>query len=64
MRQLLVEAARVAVRKSPGLRGRFERLCGDDPDRRKVAIVALARHLSQVMAAMRRDDRPWDERRA
>jgi transposase len=62
MRQLLVEAAWVAVRKSPALRRRFEQLCKDDPDRRKVAIVALARHLSQVMAAMLRDGRPWDER--
>ena len=64
MRQLLVEAAWVAVRKSPALRRRFERLCKDDPDRRKIAIVGLARHLSQVMAAMLRDGRSWDERRA
>jgi transposase len=61
MRQLLVEAAWQGVRKSPNLRRRFERLCKDDPDRRKIAIVALARHLSQVMAAMLRDDRPWRE---
>ena len=64
MRQLLVEAAWVGVRKSPGLRRRFERLCKDDPDRRKIAIVAVARHLSLVMAAMLRDGRSWDERRA
>lgn len=61
MRQLLVEAAWMGVRKSPNLRRRFERLCKDDPDRRKIAIVAMARHLSQVMAAMLRDDRPWRE---
>lgn len=64
MRQLLVEAAWVGVRKSPALRRRFEQFCKDDPDRRKIAIVAVARHLSQVMAAMLRDGRPWDERRA
>jgi transposase len=61
MRQLLVEAAWMGVRKSPALRKRFEQVGKDDPDRRKVAIVALARHLSQVMAAMLRDNRPWNE---
>ena len=61
VRQLLVEAAWVAVRRSPSLRKRFERLCGEGPGRRKVAIVAMARHLSQVMAAMLRDNRPWGE---
>jgi transposase len=64
MRQLLVEAAWVGVRKSPALRRRFERLCGGDPDRRKIAIVAVARHLSLVMAAILRDGRAWDEQRA
>ncbi len=61
MRQLLVEAAWMGVRKSPTLRRRFEQLCGDDRDRRKIAIVAMARHLSQVMAAMLRDGQPWRE---
>lgn len=61
MRQLLTEAAWMAVRKSPTLKARFEQICREDPDRRKIAIVALARHLSQVMAAMLRDNRPWRE---
>jgi transposase len=61
MRQLLVEAAWMSIRKSPTLRQRFEQICGADRDRRKIAIVALARHLSQVMAAMLRDNRPWQE---
>ena len=61
MRQLLVEAAWVGVGKSPTLRHRFEQICRDDRDRRKIAIVAMARHLSQVMAAMLRDQRPWRE---
>lgn len=61
MRQLLVEAAWIGVRKSPALRRRFEQTCHDDRDRRKIAIVGLARHLSQVMAAMLRDGRPWRE---
>jgi transposase len=61
MRQLLVEAAWMGVGKSPTLRRVFERICKNDPDRRKVAIVAMARHLSQVMAAMLRENRPWRE---
>jgi transposase len=61
MRQLLVEAAWVGVGKSPTLRRRFEQICQEDRDRRKIAIVAMARHLSQVMAAMLRDQRPWRE---
>jgi len=61
MRQLLVEAAWMGVRKSPTLRKRFEQISGDDVDRRKIAIVAIARHLSLVMAAMLRDSRPWRE---
>jgi transposase len=61
MRQLLVEAAWIGIRKSPTLRRRFEQMCHEDHDRRKIAIVGLARHLSQVMAAMLRDGRPWCE---
>lgn len=61
VRQLLVEAAWMGIRKSPTLRRRFERTCHDDHDRRKIAIVGLARHLSQVMAAMLRDGRAWRE---
>lgn len=61
VRQLLVEAAWIGIRKSPTLRRRFEQVCHDDRDRRKIAIVGLARHLSQVMAAMLRDGRPWRE---
>lgn len=61
VRQLLVEAAWVGVRRSPTLRRRFERICDGDRDRRKIAVVAMARHLAQVMAAMLRDGRPWRE---
>jgi transposase len=61
MRQLLVESAWIGIRQSPSLRRRFEQICGDDPGRRKIAIVALARHLSQAMAAMLRDNKPWQE---
>ncbi len=61
MRQLLVEAAWSAVRTSATLRERFERVCRGDPGRRKLAVVALAHHLCEVMAAVLRDGRPWRE---
>jgi transposase len=61
VRHLLVEAAWMAIRKSPTLRRRYQRMCGEDPGRRKIAVVALARHLSQVMSAMLRDNRRWHE---
>lgn len=61
MRQLLVEAAWSGIRKSKTLRSRFEQWCRNDPDRRKIAIVALAHHLAQVMGAMLRENRAWRE---
>lgn len=61
MRQLLVEAAWVGIRRSPTLRKRFEALCRQKPGRRKIAIVAISRHLCEVMAAMLRENRPWRE---
>jgi transposase len=63
MRQLLVEAAWSGVRTDPSLRRRFEKLCRNDPGRRKLAIVGVAHHLAQVMAAMLRDNRPWAQGR-
>jgi transposase len=61
VRQLLVEAAWQGIRRSPTLRARYQQLCLDDPDRRKIAIVAMARQLSQVMAAMLRENCRWRE---
>lgn len=52
VRRLLVEAAWQAVRRSPALRARFERLVAGDPKRRKIAIVALAHYLVRVMRAL------------
>jgi transposase len=59
VRKLLCEATHVAVRKSPTLRTWFERVMHDDPDRKKIAIVATAHHLLRVMAAMLRNGEPW-----
>src|SRR3954452_17037472 len=52
VRKLLCESAWQAIRHSPRIKGWFERIVGTDPDRRKIAIVAVARKLSVVMGAM------------
>lgn len=61
VRKLLCEAAWVGIRKSPSLRAVFQRIAGKDPDRRKIALVAVARHLCGVMAAMLKSGEVWRE---
>jgi len=61
VRKLLCEAAWVAVKKSAAIKERFERIVHGDPDRRKIAIVAIAHHLCRVMAAMLRSGEVWRE---
>ena len=61
VRKLLCEAAWQGVRRSPTLRAFFERVARGDPDRRKVAIVATARHIAVVAAAMVRTGEAWRE---
>jgi transposase len=61
VRKLLCEAAWIGVRRDAGLRARFERIVNNDPDRKKIAIVALAHHLCRVMAAMLRTGEAWKE---
>jgi hypothetical protein len=44
------------------LRAYFQRLThDDDPDRRKIALVATAHHLARIMAAMLRTGETWRE---
>jgi transposase len=59
VRQLLVEAAWMGVKKDAGLKARFDRLCQGKPERRKIAIVALAHHLACAMGAMLRTTQAW-----
>lgn len=60
-RRLLVEAAWFAVRRSPSVKARFDRLVGNDPDRRKIAIVAIAHYLVRVSLAMLKSGECWRE---
>lgn len=61
VRKLLVEAAHVAVSRSPSVRARYDRLVGGDPERRKKSIVAIAHYLCRVMGAMLKTGEIWRE---
>jgi transposase len=61
VRKMLCEAGWQAVRRSKKVRGWFDRIVGNDPDRRKIANVAVARKLIVVMGAMLRSGEAWRE---
>jgi transposase len=58
-RKYLVEAAWQAVRRSPVVRARYERILGGQPRRRKIALVAVAQWLVRCMQAMLRTGEVW-----
>jgi transposase len=60
-RWLAAEAAWQGRRRSPKIRGYFERVMRGDPARKKIALVATAHHLTRVMAAMLRSGEVWRE---
>jgi transposase len=59
VRKLLTEAAWQGIRRDRSMRAWFERVTRDDPDRKKVAVVAAANRLCRVMAAMLRSGEAW-----
>jgi len=59
VRKLLTEAAWQSIRRSPEVRAQFERLQREDPDRKKIAVVATAHYLLRVMLAMLRTGEVW-----
>lgn len=61
VRKLLCEAGWQGVRRSGKMRAWFDRISGDEPGRRKIAVVAVARKLSVVMLAMMKSGQPWRE---
>ena len=52
VRWTLCETSWMAIRKSPGLRGFYERVMCRQKGRKKIAIVAVARKLLSIMRAM------------
>ena len=61
VRRLLAEAAWQARRRSPTVRAYFERSQRDDPQRKKIALVATAHYLVRVMWAMLKQGTFWEE---
>jgi transposase len=59
VRKLLIEAVWQGIRHSPTIRAFFERVKHDDPERKKIALVATGHHLLRVMAAMLRSGECW-----
>jgi transposase len=58
-RKLLVEASWQVIRRCPRTAARFERLCQGRKDRRKTAVVAIARHLACCMLSMLQTGEAW-----
>ena len=61
VRRLLAEAAWQARRRSPTVRASFDRAQRDDPQRKKIALVATAHYLVRVMWAMLKRGTLWEE---
>jgi transposase len=61
VRQLVAEASWQAVRRSPTVRADFERVRRDDPQRKKIALVATAHDLVRVRWALRKHGTTWEE---
>jgi transposase len=61
VRKFLCEACWQGVRRSPTLRVYFSRVMRNDPDRKKIALVATAHHLARIMGAMLRTGEVWRE---
>ncbi len=60
-RKVLVEASWQVIRRCPRTKARFERICQGKPDRRKKALVAVARHLACCMLSMLQTGEVWRE---
>ena len=64
VRQLVAQAAWQAQRRSPTVQTYCERAQRDDPQRKKIALVATAHYLVRVMWAMLRRGTVWQEHQA
>jgi transposase len=64
VRRLLAEAAWQAIRRSPTVGAYFERAQREDPQRKKIALVATAHYLARVMWAMLKRGTFWEENAA
>ncbi len=61
VRKLLTEASWQAIRRSERVKAKYQQLLRGDPDRRKIALVALSHFLARAMWSMLRHGRSWQE---
>ena len=61
VRKLMVEAAWQGIRRSPTIRAFYERVTRNDPDRKKIAVVATAHHMTRVAVSMLKSGKVWKE---
>ena len=61
VRKLLCEAAWQSVRHSPTVKAFYDRVTRNDPDRKKIAIVATAHYLTRVAVSMLKSGEVWRE---
>jgi len=61
LRTMLVQASWIGQRYNPWMKETFERICGGKKDRRKKAIVAVARQLFVRLWAMDRTATDWKD---
>jgi transposase len=59
MRKLLTEASWMAVRRCPETKVFFERVMAGKPERKKIALVAVAHRLVRIMGAMLRSGQAY-----
>lgn len=64
IRWLLNQSAWQVMRLNPSVKARYERICRDDPHRRKIALVAVMHYLARAMFAMLRTGEAWQPDRA
>jgi len=61
VRKLIAEATWQAIRRSPKMKAFFEQVRGNDPDRKKIAIVATMHYLLRIMLSMLKTAEVWRE---
>jgi transposase len=64
VRHLLVEASWVVIRKCPSIARKFDQMCHGQKERRKIALIGIARQLSCVMLSMLKTGEVWSESRS
>jgi transposase len=63
VRSMLIQVSWVGLKYSPWMRGIYERARRGSKSRKKIAIVAVARHVAVLCWVLLKEDRFWQERK-